>query len=86
MGNVEAAKDLYQAALIDVNTAIELGSDVALFHHTRGEIMHVLGDYSVAIENYEKSRKIDPDYTDVCKDIELAKKALEQAKGGPTED
>ena len=80
VGNIEAAKDLYQAALIDVNTAIELDSDVALFHHTRGEIMHALGDYSTAIENYEKAREIDPNYTDVCKDLELAKKALEQQK------
>ena len=85
-GNIEAAQNLYQAALIDVNTAIELDSDVALFYHTRGEIMHALGDYSVAIENYEKSREIDTDYTDVCKDLELAKKALERVKGGQTGD
>ena len=78
VGNIEAAKDLYQAALIDIDTAIELDSDVALFYHTRGEIMYALGDYSAAIENYGKSREIDPDYTDVCKDLELAKKALEQ--------
>jgi len=80
MGNIEAAKDLYQAALIDINTAIELNSDVALFHHTRGQIKAALGDYSTAIENYEKACEIDPDYTDVCKDLELAKKALEQQK------
>ena len=80
LGNIEAAKDLYQAALIDINTAIELDSDVALFHHTRGEIKAALGDYSAAIEDYEKARGIDPDYTDVCKDLELAKKALEQQK------
>ena len=80
LGSVEAAKDLYQAALIDVNTAIELDSDVALFHHTRGEIMHALGDYKIAIEDYERSQEIDPNYTDVCKDLELTKKALEQQK------
>lgn len=79
-GNIEAAKDLYQAALIDVNTAIKLDSDVALFHHTHGQIKAALGDYSAAIEDYEKARGIDPDYTDVCKDLELAKKALEQQK------
>ena len=42
--------------------------------------MHALGDYKAAIEDYEKSREIDPNYTDVCKDLELAKKALEQQK------
>ncbi|MCY3741886.1 MAG: trypsin-like peptidase domain-containing protein [Candidatus Poribacteria bacterium] len=86
VGNIEAAKDLYQAALIDINTAIELDSDVALFYHTRGQIKAALGDYSAAIENYEAARKIDPDYTDVCEDIELARKALERVKRGPTED
>lgn len=84
VGNIEAAKDLYQAALSDVNTAIELDSDVALFYHTRGEIRHAFGDYSAAIEDYETARKIDPDYTDVCKDLELAKKALEQQNVLPT--
>ncbi len=79
-GNMKAAKDLYQEALIDINTAIELDSNIALFFHTRGEIRHALGDYSAAIEDYEKAREIDPDYTDVCKDLKLSKKALEQQK------
>ena len=78
MGNMKAAKDLYQEALIDINTAIKLDSNIALFFHTRGEIRHAFGNYSAAIEDYEKAREIDPDYTDVCKDLKLAKKALEQ--------
>ena len=80
VGNVEAAQRLYQEAIIDINTAIELYSSVALFYHTRGEIMHALGDYKAAIEDYEISQDIDPNYTDVCKDLELAKKTLEQEK------
>lgn len=76
MGNIEAAKNLYQEALIDINTAIELDSNIALFFHTRGQIKAALGDYSAAIEDYEKARGIDPDYTDVCKDLELAKESL----------
>ena len=86
IGNIEASQHLYKEAAIDINTAIKLARNVSLFYHTRGEIMHALGDYNAAIEDYEKAREIDPDYTDVCKDLELAKKALEQAKGGPTED
>lgn len=78
VGNMKAAEDLYQEALIDINTAIKLDSNIALFYHTRGEIMYALGDYSAAIEDYEKAREIDPDYTDVCKDLELAQKALRQ--------
>ena len=42
--------------------------------------MYALGDYSAAIENYERSREIDPNYTDVCKDLEIAKDALRQQK------
>ena len=80
VGNVEAAQSLYQEAVIDINTAIKLDSNRALFYHTRGEIKHALGDYSASIEDYEKAREIDPNYTDVCKDLELAKKALEQQK------
>ena len=79
-GNVEAAQNLYQEAIIDINTAIERDSSVAMFYHTRGEIMYALGDYSAAIENYEKACEKDPDYTAVCKDLELAKEALEQQK------
>ncbi len=86
VGNIEAAKDLYQEALIDVNTAIKLDSEVALFYHTRGEIKHALGDYNAAIEDYEKASGIDPDYTDVCQDLELAKKALEQLEEGMAKD
>ena len=80
IGNVEAAQNLYQEALIDINTAIKLDSSYAVFYHTKGQIQAALGDYSAAIENYETAHKIDPDYTDVCKDLELAKKALEQQK------
>lgn len=79
-GNVKAAQSLYQEAIIDINTAIELYSGCALFYHTRGEIMYDLGDYSAAMENYGRVREIDPDYTDVCKDLELAKKALKRQK------
>lgn len=76
--NIKAARNLYQEAIIDINTAIKLDSSVALFYHTRGEIRHALGDYKAAIEDYGRAREIDPNYTDVCKDLELAKKALEQ--------
>ena len=86
LGNMEAAQNLYQEAIIDINTAIKLVQSVSLFYHTRGEIMHALGDYNAAIEDYERAIEIDSDYTDVCKDLELAKKALERAKRGPTED
>ena len=85
-GNVEAAQNLYQAAIIDVNTAIDLDSNVALYYHTRGEIMYAFGDYSAAIKDYEKAIEIDPNYTDVREDLELAKKALEQLEEVPTKD
>ena len=80
VGNVEAAQSLYQEAIIDINTAIELDSSCALFYHTRGEIMYALGDYNAAIENYEKAREIDPNYTDVCKDLKLSKEAQRRQK------
>lgn len=80
IGNVEAAQSLYQEALIDIDTAIELDSGCAVFYHTRGEIKAALGDYSAAMEDYERSQEIDPDYTDVGKDLEIAKKALEQQR------
>lgn len=78
MGNVEAAQNLYQAAIVDINTAIELDSNIAMFFHTRGQIKAALGDYSAAIKDYERAIEIDPNYTDVCKDLKLAKEALEQ--------
>lgn len=80
LGNIETAQNLYQEAVVDVNVAIDLAPCVPLFYHTRGEIMYALNDYSGAVENYERACKIDPDYTDVCKDLELAKEALRQQK------
>lgn len=77
-GNIGTAQNLYQEAIININIAIELDSNDALFYHTRGQIMHAFGDYRAAIEDYEKACEKDPDYTDVCKDLELAKEALEQ--------
>ena len=80
LGNIETAQNLYQEAIVDVNVAIDLAPCVPLFYHTRGEIMYALNDYSGAVENYERACEIDPDYTDVCKDLELAKEALRQQK------
>lgn len=80
MGNVEAAEDLYQEAMIDINTAIKLDPSYAVLYHTKGQIKAVLDDHNAAIENYEKAREIDPNYTDVCKDLELAKDAMRQQK------
>ena len=40
--------------------------------------MYALGDNSAAIEDYERTREMDPNYTDVCKDLEIAKDALRQ--------
>ena len=78
--NRETAQDLYQEAIVDVNTAIDLAPCVPLFYHTRGEIMYALNDYGGAVENYERACEIDPDYTDVCKDLQLAKEVLRQQK------
>ena len=76
LGNIETAQNLYQEAIININTAMDLAPCVSLFYHTRGEIMYALGDNSAAIENYETAREIDPNYTDVCQDLELAREAL----------
>ena len=80
LGNMETAQNLYQEAIININTAMDLAPCVPIFYHTRGEIMYALSNYTAAIEDDEKACKIDPKYTDVCKDLELAKKVLEQQK------
>ncbi len=73
-GNRETMHYLNQAA-IDSNTAIKLEPNKALFYHTRGEIKYAFGDYCAAIDDYEKALEIDPNYTDVLPDLELAQKA-----------
>ncbi len=65
----------FNQAAIDSNAAIKLEPDNALFYHTRGQIKYDLGDYYAAIENYEKALEIDPNYTDVLPDLELAQRA-----------
>ena len=86
LGNIETAQNLYQEAIININTAMDLAPCVPLFYHTRGEIMYALGDYSKAIEDYERAIEIDPNYTNVCKDLELAKEALERLGKVSTKD
>ena len=86
LGNIETAQNLYQEAIININTAMDLASCVPLFYHTRGEIMYALGNYTAAIEDYERVRGIDSDYTNVCKDLELAREALEQQEEIPAKD
>ena len=76
--NVEVAQNLYKEAIIDINIAIGLDPNNATFYHTQGQIKYAHGDFRAALENYEKAREVDSNYTDVCKDLELAKKALEQ--------
>ena len=72
--NSETAQYLNEA-VTDINTAIKLESDNALFYHTHGQIKYDLGEYCAAIDDYEKALKIDPNYTDVLPDLELAQKA-----------
>ena len=74
LDNGKTSHYLNQAA-IDSNTAIKLESDNALFYHTHGQIKYDLGDYYAAIDDYEKALKIDPNYTDVLPDLELAQNA-----------
>ncbi len=72
-GNEETAQYLYQAA-IDSNTSIKLEPNIALFYHTCGQIKYALGDFCAAIKDYEKALEIDPNYTEVLPDLELAQK------------
>ena len=73
-GNGETEYYLNQA-IIDSNTSIKLDPNNALFYHTRGQIKYALGDSCAAIDDYEKALEIDPNYTDVLPDLELAQKA-----------
>lgn len=78
--NIESAKNLHHEAIIDCNTSIELDSNIAFSYYTRGQIETELDNYNAAIHDYERAIEIDPDYTDVCKDLELAKEALKLQK------
>ena len=78
VGNMEASVNLFQSGIDDINAAIELDSNYAVFYHTRGQIKYELGDFCAAIEDCEKSCEIDPNYTDVLPDLELAKEVFRQ--------
>lgn len=61
--NMETSQVLYHDAITDINSAIakhannsiEENTDIALFHHTRGEIKEAIGDLSGAKNDFEKA-------------------------------
>lgn len=87
-GNLEASQSLYQDAMNDIkiaikkcpNNPIEKGTDIALCHHTRGEIKESMGDLAGAKNDFEKAMT-NSEYTNdstISEDLKRVKEKLKQ--------
>ena len=77
-GGMETARKLYEAAVIDIDTSIQLDSDNAHAYKNRGIAKAALGNPQEAITDFDKAIQIDPEYAEVYYERGLAKEALSQ--------
>ena len=61
-GNIEEARSLYKTAIIDCGAAIELDAKNPYRYHTRGVAKAKLDDYNGAIEDFDETINLKPDF------------------------
>ena len=77
-GNVEEARKLYKAAIIDADVSIKLDPDRYQPYHTRGAARAALGDSERAIADFDRAIEISPEVAENYYERGLAKEALGQ--------
>ena len=61
-GNMEDARNLYEAAITDCDSAIQFEAENPYGYHTRGVARAALADYNGAIEDFNKTVDLKPDF------------------------
>ncbi len=61
-GNMADARSLYEAGITDCDSAIELDAEHPYGYHTRGVAKAALDDYSGALEDFDKTVGLKPDF------------------------
>lgn len=75
-GNMEDAQSLYEAAIADCDSAIKLDAEHPYGYHTRGVAKAILDDYSGALEDFDKTINLKPDFARAYYNRALAKEKL----------
>ena len=61
-GNMEDARSLYEAAITDCDSAIKFDVENPYYYHTRGVAKVALGAYNRAIDDFDKTVDLKPDF------------------------
>ena len=61
-GNIEDARNLYEAAITDCNSAIKLDAETPYGYHTRGVAKAALGAYAGAVDDFDKTVNLKTDF------------------------
>lgn len=84
-GNMEAARELYEAAMDDSETAIERDRRNAYAYCTRAVIKVAFDAHQDAIKDFDSAIKLKPDFAHAYRQRGLAKQALGQQKKADTD-
>ena len=79
-GNIEEAQGLYEAAITDGDSAIQLDSKNPYYYHTRGVAKAGLDDYVGAVEDFDKTVSLKPDFARAYYNRALVKVLLGQKR------
>jgi len=79
-GNMENARSLYEAGITDCDSAIQLDAEHPYGYHTRGVAKAALDDYSGALEDFDKTVGLKPDFARVYYNRALVKVWLGQKR------
>ena len=79
-GNMEDARNLYESAITDTDTksAAQLDTKNPYAYHTLGVAKAKLDDYTAAIEDFDKTVSLKPDFAEAYYNRAVAKKMLGQ--------
>ena len=75
-GNMEAARSLYDAATADCDSAIKLDAENPYGYHTRGVAKAALDDYAGAIDDFNRTVDLKPDFAEAYYNRAVAKVLL----------
>ena len=79
-GNIEEARSLYKTAIIDCGAVIELDAKNPYRYHTRGVAKAKLDDYNGAIEDFDKTINLKPDFARAYYNRALVKVLIRQKR------
>ena len=77
-GNTDRAKNLYKAAITDSDSAIQFDTENSYYYHLRGVAKAALDDYSGAVNDFNKTLSLKPDFARAYYNRALAKAVLGQ--------